>query len=162
MDEKKKLDRKKIMEMGHRKREYNRRGQENFRRNLKDRGIATALLRIDSHTMNLARRLAKIRRQSLNEFLSQTVGAEVSVFEQKLSDYASKKIDSKTVKNDIRVSNFAEFVMALVEKKYQLNEEEQKEYDKILAAEKKRQESENAKNKRAEKKSEPGPEVPEK
>ena len=80
MDEKKKLNKQKIIEMGMRKREKNKRSATNFRQSMKQRGIATALLRLHEKSMADAKSLARIRRLSLNEFLSRTIAMELNFF----------------------------------------------------------------------------------
>jgi hypothetical protein len=133
MDEKKKADRERLLEMGQKKREKNRREAKSYRQGLRGRDIASTIVRLDAGTMNMVKELARLRRQSINAILSAIIEKDVRILNEKLKDYEQGTIDQKTVMKDLGVRDFSEFVIALVVRGIPLKPDEKEEYERIEA-----------------------------
>jgi hypothetical protein len=134
MDEKKKQDRKRLLEIGERKREKNRRDAKSYRKGLRDRDIASTIVRLDAGTMSLVKELARLRRQSMNAVLSSIIEKDVRILNEKLTDYERGTIDQKAALKDLGVRNFSEFILSLVVRGIPLKPDEKAEYERIKAS----------------------------
>lgn len=82
MDEKKKQDRKRLLALGLKKREELRAEAARYRRAIKSRGIASAIVRLPKATLETAKDMAAVRNMSLNSLLSDIAEEAVDRWEK--------------------------------------------------------------------------------